>query len=221
MLSTLIVTLLVFLYYFYGIEQFEPIAPYATIALHTVIAFVALSAGILLARPSKGIVSALLENSAGSMVARRMLPGFLIIVLLGWLRTLAINAGLFGGGFATAAFVLLMILAFAVLIWRTAVSLNRIDKERRRIEGDLRSVALFPAQNPEPVLRVSCTGLLLYLNGSARKVFANLALEGPVPSLIEELVNRATNLGEIYEVELTLGQRDYLVTVAPADEGPM
>ena len=50
------VTLLVFLYYFYGIERFERIGLYFTIALHTVVAFLSLSAAILLARPERGIV---------------------------------------------------------------------------------------------------------------------------------------------------------------------
>ena len=43
-LTVVTITLLVFLYYFYGIEV-EPIALYFTIALHTVVAFLSISAG--------------------------------------------------------------------------------------------------------------------------------------------------------------------------------
>src|SRR5215213_8250884 len=125
------VTLLVFLYYFYGIERFERIGLYFTIALHTVVAFLSLCAAILLARPERGIVAALMGNSPGAIVARRMWPALLIVILLGWLRTIARNSGLFSPGFATAVFVLSILLLFVFLIWWTAASLNRTDRERR------------------------------------------------------------------------------------------
>src|ERR1044072_3781863 len=133
------VTLLVFLYYFYGIEQFEPLAQYFTIALHTVVAFLCLCTATLLARPDRGFVATLLGNSPGAMVARRMLPAFLVVILLGWIRTLTRNAGLFSPGFATAFFVLAVLLLLAVLIWLTALSLNRTDRERRVAELALRN----------------------------------------------------------------------------------
>jgi signal transduction histidine kinase/PAS domain-containing protein/ActR/RegA family two-component response regulator len=132
------VTLLVFLYYFYGIEQLEPLALYFTIALHTVIAFLCLCAALLLARTERGFVAALLGNSPGAVVARRMLPAFVVVILLGWIRTMARNAGWFSPGFATAFFVLAVLLLLAVLIWLTALSLNRTDRERRVAELALR-----------------------------------------------------------------------------------
>lgn len=124
------ITLLVFLYYFYGIERFEPVALYFTIALHTVVAFLSICAAILLARPERGIAASLLGNSSGAVVARRMWPVLVIVVLLGWIRTNARGEGWFGPGFATALFVLAILLLLAGLIWWTAVSLNRTDRDR-------------------------------------------------------------------------------------------
>jgi PAS domain S-box-containing protein len=132
------VTVLVFLYYFYGIERNEAIAQYFTIAVHTVVAFVSLCAAILLARPERGMVATLLGNSLGAIVARRMLPAFLVVILLGWIRTITRSAGWFSVGFATAAFVVAVLLLLAVLIWLTALSLNRTDKERRLVDQALR-----------------------------------------------------------------------------------
>ena len=129
-LMVVAITLLVFLYYFYGID-IEPVALYFTIALHTVIAFLSICAAILLARPERGVVATLLGNTPGSLVARRMWPALLLIILLGWIGTIARNEGWFGHGFGTAAFVLAILLLFAGLIWRTAVSLNQTDTERR------------------------------------------------------------------------------------------
>lgn len=131
------VTVLVFLYYFYGIERFDPIALHFTIALHTVVALFSLCAATFLARPERGLVAILLGNSPGSMVARRMWPLFLIVILLGWMRTIGRTNGWFGAGFGTAAFVLSILLILTFLIWWIAVSLNRADRERGRAEKRL------------------------------------------------------------------------------------
>jgi signal transduction histidine kinase/ActR/RegA family two-component response regulator len=137
LLVVVAVTVLVFLYYFYGIERVDPIALHFTIALHTVVALFALCAGIFLARPRRGLAAILLGDSPGSMVARRMWPLFLIVILLGWMRTIGRNNGWFGAGFGTAAFVVSILLILTFLIWWTAVSLNRADRERGRAEKRL------------------------------------------------------------------------------------
>jgi len=124
------ITLLVFLYYFYGIEQFEPLARYFSIALHSVIAFFSLCAAILLMRPERGIMATMLTNSAGSLVARRMWPALIVIILLGWLRNNSRGSAFYGQGFGTAIFVLVILLMFIALIWWTAISLNQTDKQR-------------------------------------------------------------------------------------------
>ncbi len=137
-LSVIAITLLVFLYYFYGIETIEPVASYFTIALHTTVALLGISAAILLARPDRGIVMTLLGDTPGAIVARRMWPALLIIVLLGWIKNIGHSSGWFGQGFSTALFVLAILLLFVGLIWWTAASLNRTDRERRLIDLALR-----------------------------------------------------------------------------------
>jgi len=140
-LFVLAITLLVFLYYFYGVEQQEPFAYYFTIALHSVIAFLCLAVAILLARPERTAIAALLGSSPGAVVARRMWPAFLILILLGWIRTVTRNADWPSFGFATASFTLAVLILLAGLIWWTAVSLNRIDKKRHLAEGRLTVLA--------------------------------------------------------------------------------
>jgi hypothetical protein len=135
-ITVISVTVLVFLYYFYGIEKFDLIATHFTIAIHTVVAIFSICAAILLARPDRGLVAILLGNNPGSVVARRMWPALLLVVLLGWLRTIGRNAGWIGAGFGTAVFVLSILLLLVFLIWWTAVSLNRTDRERRRAEAE-------------------------------------------------------------------------------------
>lgn len=138
-LLVMAITLLAFLYYFYGIQQVEPIGLYFTIALHTVVAFFGLSAAILLARPERGVISAFLGNSLGAMVARRMWPALLIVIVLGWIRTIVFNVGWYSPGFTTAIFVSANLILFTGLMWWTAVSLNRTDRERRLVDLALRN----------------------------------------------------------------------------------
>jgi signal transduction histidine kinase/CheY-like chemotaxis protein len=130
-LMVVVITLLVFLYYFYGIERSERVGIYFTIALHTVIAFLSICTAIFLSRPERGLVSTLLGNSPGSVVARRMWPALLLIILLGWIRTIGHTEHWFGHAFGTASFVVAVLLLFSGLLWWTAVSLNRTDRERR------------------------------------------------------------------------------------------
>ncbi|HEX3249129.1 MAG TPA: hypothetical protein VHS05_06860, partial [Pyrinomonadaceae bacterium] len=120
MLFVLASTLLVFLYYFYGVEQQEPFALYFTIAIHSVIAFLCLAMAILLARPERSAIAALLGSSPGAVVARRMWPAFLILILLGWVRTVTRDAAWPSFGFATASFTLAVLILLAGLIWWTA-----------------------------------------------------------------------------------------------------
>lgn len=131
------VTVLVFLYYFYGTESHDPVARYFTIALHTVIAFFSICAGILLMRPERGLVAIMLGNSPGGIVARRMWPMLLVVVLLGWFRTMGRDSGWLGARFGMAMFVVAILLILAALIWWTAVSLDHTDRERRQAEKRL------------------------------------------------------------------------------------
>lgn len=131
------VTVLVFLYYFYGIESFDPIAFYFTIAINTVVAFLSLCAAILFIRPHRGLLAIVLEDGPGGVVARRMWPMLLVVILLGWARTMGGGSTFLGAGFGTAVFVLSILLILVALIWWTAFSLNRTDYERRQAEKRL------------------------------------------------------------------------------------
>jgi signal transduction histidine kinase/CheY-like chemotaxis protein len=131
------ITVLVFLYYFYGIEREDTTAQHFTIAVHTVVAFLSLCAAIFLARPERSAVAIILGNTPGGMVARRMWPILLLVVLLGSFRSIGRDSGWFGAGFATALFVLSVLLILVVLICWTAISLNRTERERRRAEKRL------------------------------------------------------------------------------------
>ena len=172
-LTIIAITLLVFLYYFYGIDPVDPITRYFTIAIHTVVAFLCLTTAMLLARPDRDLVAAFLGNSPGATVARRMLPAFLVVILLGWIRTITRNAGLVSPGFASAAFALAILLLLGILIWLTALSLNRTDRQRRLAdlalrESEARLTALLE-QLPVGIGLADRQGLFLIKNSQLNK----------------------------------------------------
>ena len=154
--ASAVITMLAFVGYFYGVETLYRIAPYATIGLHTVIGFWLLCLGILLARPTRGVMLLFTSDRLGSVVVRRMLPEATAIVLLtGWLRVLGQRAGYFGLGFGTALYVTVLILILALLAAWIAQELNRIDDARQH-----EAEALVESERREHSRRVELEALM-------------------------------------------------------------
>ena len=132
-----IITLLAFIGYFYGVETLYRVGPYFTIGLHTVVAIGLLCAGILFARPDRGIMALVTSDKLGGLVARRMLPAAILVPLIvGWLRVSGQRAGLYGLGFGSAVYATVLVVTFTTLVIYLAGVLNRADCERQ--EGERR-----------------------------------------------------------------------------------
>jgi PAS domain S-box-containing protein len=89
------------------------------------------SASILTARPNQGIMAIVTSNSAGGVMARRLLPACMLIPpLLGWLRGVGQDAGWYDAELGRALVVWSAIVVFTTLIWKSAGTLDRIDSQR-------------------------------------------------------------------------------------------
>lgn len=124
--------LLVLLGYAYSVQSLRGFGSFTQMAVPSAIGLVALSIGLLAARPGKGLVALVIADGLGSAMARRVLPAVVIIpFFLGWIRLEGQAAGFYdtemGVAFLTAANVAL--LGIVVLI--AAASLNRLDRHRR------------------------------------------------------------------------------------------
>jgi signal transduction histidine kinase len=118
--------------YMYGAAQLYAIARYTGIALHTGVALLALSVGILAARPDVGPVAALTNGAPHGVMARRLLAQTIgLTLLLGYLRTIGEREGWYDAGFGTGIFVVAMIVLLSMMTWRTAVALSRSDYARQ------------------------------------------------------------------------------------------
>lgn len=88
---------------------------------------------------------------------------------------------------------------------------------RRRSEQEARAQALFPSQNPHPVLRVSKQGDVLYANQASQELLEHMAAPGDnaaPPSYLEQ-VDAAFATGQLVLFELAAGAKIYLLSVAP------
>jgi signal transduction histidine kinase/CheY-like chemotaxis protein len=129
---------------------------FTPMALNTALAFGLLSAGILSARPDRGLMALINSDSAGGALARRLLPAAVLIPAVGgWLRLLGQERGLFDLAMGTSLFAVAMMLAFTALIWWNAASLERMERGRRRAERRLTvqyTATRVLAESPEPAM---------------------------------------------------------------------
>lgn len=124
--------------YLFGVAALQKFGPYTSMALNTAAATFILSAGILCARPDRGLFGTLMSKSAGAIMGRRLLPAaFVLPPLLGWVRTLGQQAGWYDNEFGRALLVASFAVVFATLIWRNVSRLNRLDAERAQVLDDL------------------------------------------------------------------------------------
>ena len=125
--------------YAYDVQALYKVGPYASVALHTAVAFLILSLGILHARPDRGLIRKFTSVGPGGTLLRRMLPAAVIVpFLVGWLRLLGETAGLYSSHFGVALFATSNIVVFVFLLVWTTHSVEAIDAIRRRAETALR-----------------------------------------------------------------------------------
>jgi signal transduction histidine kinase/CheY-like chemotaxis protein len=124
--------------YAYGVDELYGFSRNIPMALPTAVAFLALGVGILCARPDRGLVSLVISDEAGGVLARRLLPAAVIIPAgLGWLRHIGNRAGLFDGELGLAMVVVTNVFVFATLVTVTSRALDRSDRRRKTGERRL------------------------------------------------------------------------------------
>jgi PAS domain S-box-containing protein len=98
--------------------------------------FVALSIGVVCARPRSGLVALLSSAGPGGFIARRLAPAAIVIpVIIGSSALLGVKAGYFEASYAALLITAASILLFLALIWRSAVRLRDIDADRALAEA--------------------------------------------------------------------------------------
>lgn len=87
---------------------------------------------------------------------------------------------------------------------------------RRNAERQIESLALFPAQNPNPVIRASAEGKILMSNRASDTLFAHWGIDDDLlPDEIRTTVSQALEKEVGIEQEIDLDDRTFVMTYSP------
>ena len=88
---------------------------------------------------------------------------------------------------------------------------------RKQMEDEVRLVAAFPMQNPNPVLRVSSEGIVLYASSSSAALLRvwKSATGKSVPKRWQERIRAVIEKGTVAHAEQVCGDKVYLLAIAP------
>ena len=92
--------------------------------------------------------------------------------------------------------------------------------ERKRAEAEIEGLARFPAENPNPVLRLRSDGLLLYANQASDTLLKDwgCAVGEAAPEALQALVEEALDTKKQMIADIPQGERVWSFAVAPIVE---
>ncbi|MGH8631088.1 MAG: PAS domain S-box protein, partial [Burkholderiales bacterium] len=124
--------------YAYGVEALYGVAAYGSMALHTALTFLVLCAGLMCARPDRGLMIVATADGAGGMLFRLLFPAAVLVpVVVGWLWVGGQEIGYYSMAFGTAMFATANTVIFCALVWWTARSVQGMEAVRRQAESSL------------------------------------------------------------------------------------
>jgi len=87
--------------------------------------------------------------------------------------------------------------------------------EQKKAEEEIQSQAKFPSENPNPVMRISKDGILLYANKAALALGGKLKIGKPIEEKWRKTSKKTYEDNQITEQELPVGKKLYLFTIVP------
>jgi PAS domain S-box-containing protein len=89
--------------------------------------------------------------------------------------------------------------------------------ERKRAEAEIESLARFPSENPNPVLRIAHDGIILYANRGSQPLLEGWGcqVEQCLPDEWHQVIQDALHFGQSQEAEVEHAERVLSLTFAP------
>jgi PAS domain S-box-containing protein len=197
-LSTLgaFVGLLALVGYTLGAEAFYGIGDFTLVGVHTAFTLVLLGTGQLAARPDRGLPAVIVSDTVAGFTARRLVPAAILVpTAVGFTTERSHQLGWLAHESSVAVAVLLTILMFLLVIASSARSLYALDRERERMDVDLRaSESKFRAvaeSAREAIISADADGIITYVNPGATRMF-DYAVADAVGRPLAELVPTRT-----------------------------
>jgi PAS domain S-box-containing protein len=125
--------------YIYGVSLFYSLLYVSSMATHTAIVFFLLSVAASLLNPQFGITRLFTGQHIGNQMAKRLFLLMVVtVILFGSLRVKTEHYGLFSLDIGTSLLAICFLLVSLMIIWNTAMWLNRIDRRRSEAEAEVR-----------------------------------------------------------------------------------
>jgi len=126
--------------YLYGAHVLYAVAHLTGIAWPTALALLTLGLGLLLARPTEGLMAQVTADDPGGANLRRWVPVMLLPAVLGWLRLAGERQGVFDAATGTAIMMIIFIVCLAVLAYAGSRPVSRSLADLRESEERYRSL---------------------------------------------------------------------------------
>jgi signal transduction histidine kinase len=120
--------------YAFGVRDFYSMQPIVGMALVSAIAFLVLGLGVMFGQLNRGLPGLVADSGAAGVVARRLLPGTIILpFIFGMVRLAGEEAGFFSSELATSLFAVADIVTFLLLVAWSARVLRITDRKRAEL----------------------------------------------------------------------------------------
>ena len=120
--------------YAFGVRDFYSMQQFLGMALLSAATFVVLGLGLLFSQVHRGLPGLVSDSGAAGVVARRLLPGTIILpFVLGMVRLAGEESGLFSSELATSLFAVADIVIFLLLVAWSARVLRVTDRKRAEL----------------------------------------------------------------------------------------
>jgi PAS domain S-box-containing protein len=135
------VSLLALLGYLYGIRTLYGTFFYSSMALHTALSFFILAVGLQCARPEGDGIWLFGAGGATGMMARRLLPIALAVLIFGgWLNLFGEQLGLYDASLSMMIFVFTGVVTFTLVIWWNGYTIQRAEGALEQSNESLRKL---------------------------------------------------------------------------------
>jgi len=131
---TLLIAFTAVVGYVNGAAHLYDIANTGGMAVFTALAIAALSTGVIFARRTAGLAAILVDDTAGGVLARRLLPAAVLLpIVLGWLWLWGQRARVWDRADGPSVFVVASSVALVWLVTRSALVVHATDVQRARL----------------------------------------------------------------------------------------
>lgn len=162
--------------YVFEIDQLTGIGAFIPMALHTALALVLVSVGILCLTPQAGLVLVLRDQGPAGSLARTVLPlAILVPVAVGAARLWGQHHGYYGTEAGVALMVMANVIGTSALLVSSILALHRSDRTRKDREQALRQSEHFNRTinqaSPDAVSLLDVHGNVLFSNDAALRAY--------------------------------------------------